>query len=288
MDAISRSAWQLSEIRRRIARLFSAASIRSIDDSRFGVRAREHAVRPGEAGSPARCAGEGTLRLQAACMRAPGSCGPLAVAADVRVPDGATPSAAVRSLGDSLTRRPAVIAAAPMRSDLLRSFSAPILTESPHGVYALAVSRLPRASWRPVSFGPAAGGLAAVAALELEAVDAVVRVCPEERAARMAIERKRLPMPARGAMQEPFVYPAERSALAAANGLQTDEIRLVGVYLAVPLGAAAQMEFDESTGALWLTLRQDASDAIRRFRQPVVKLVLGKVKATGRVVRAIL
>lgn len=104
--------------------------------------------------------------------------------------------------------------------------------------------------------------------------------------AQLYMERRRLPMPPRGSAAEDTVYPTQRKALAAAANLPEDDIKLVGVYCDVPLGAASQMEYDEVTGSLHLTLRDNAAAAILRLQRPVVTLILGKVKATGKVVRA--
>ncbi|MDR3710904.1 MAG: hypothetical protein P4L33_21595 [Capsulimonadaceae bacterium] len=102
------------------------------------------------------------------------------------------------------------------------------------------------------------------------------------------MERKRLPMPPRGSNREELLYGDEMRALASANSMKLEDIRLVGVYLNVPLGAASQMEFDEPTGSLLLALRANASEVVGRLQRPVVTLVLGKVIATGKVVRAFL
>jgi hypothetical protein len=89
-------------------------------------------------------------------------------------------------------------------------------------------------------------------------------------------------------MAEDSVYPEHRAALSASAKLPQGDIKLVGVYCGVPLGAASRMEYDEITGSLHLTLRENASQSVLRLERPVVTLVLGKVKATGKVVRAVI
>ncbi len=104
--------------------------------------------------------------------------------------------------------------------------------------------------------------------------------------AKLFMERRRLPMG--GVVNEEAEYAEHKQALAVAAGLPKGDIKLVGVYCSVPLGAASAMEFDEFTGSLLLTLRENSSVAIQRLQRPVVTLILGKVKATGKVVRAFL
>lgn len=113
-----------------------------------------------------------------------------------------------------------------------------------------------------------------------------VGLVPSRVAAAIALERRREPMLVTDPKKPPAGFEREMALLKAASGEPDADIKLVGVYCTVPIGAASRLEFDPPTGSLMLNIRENASETIRTTKRPIVTLVLGQIVSTGRMVRA--
>lgn len=286
-----------AELRRKVASLFGSAVVHCASDDDLYLRSHAHSFDPatrwrkpifGDVDPLLRsheCPGSGHNRHHAGSLlhiAAGESLGPEAHGGRIAIPPvGSAHLHAIRPVDVALVahpaNRPLVIQpsiARPSRPTVLR----------------LVAERTARPNVRAASPTVVARGTVPVFAALQEITPTKARLysVPTSIALQAPMERRRLPMPSRGSARDGFVYQEEHKALASANGLAQEDIRLVGVYLNVPLGAASQMEFDETTGSLLLALRENASEQIGRMQRPVVTLALGKVIATGKVVRAFL
>ena len=113
-----------------------------------------------------------------------------------------------------------------------------------------------------------------------------IGLMPPKTAADIAMERRREPMLSLDRSKPPVGFEREMALLKAASGEPDANIKLVGVYCSVPIGAASRVEFDPPTGSLMLNIRENAHETIGSTKRPVVTLVLGQIISTGRMVRA--
>ena len=101
------------------------------------------------------------------------------------------------------------------------------------------------------------------------------------------LERRRVPMLVPDPTKPPIGSEREIALLKAASGEPDADIKLVGVYCCVPVGAASRLEFDSQTGSLMLNIRENAFETIGSAKRPIVTLVLGQIVSTGRMIRAL-